>query len=33
MRYDFVVMGGGVYGCATAWELARRGASVIVLEA
>ena len=33
MRYDFVVMGGGVYGCATAWELARRGARVAVLEA
>ncbi|MGH2486282.1 MAG: NAD(P)/FAD-dependent oxidoreductase, partial [Ktedonobacterales bacterium] len=32
-QYDFVVMGGGVYGCATAWELARRGARVIVLEA
>lgn len=33
MRYDFVVMGAGVYGCAAAWELARRGARVIVLEA
>jgi sarcosine oxidase subunit beta len=33
MRYDFVVMGGGVYGCAAAWELARRGARVTVLEA
>src|SRR5215467_7473946 len=33
MRYDYVVMGGGIYGCAAAWELARREASVIVLEA
>jgi sarcosine oxidase, subunit beta len=33
VRYDYVVMGGGVYGCAAAWELARRGARVTVLEA
>jgi glycine/D-amino acid oxidase-like deaminating enzyme len=33
MSYDYVVVGGGVYGCATAWELARRGARVVVLEA
>ena len=33
MRYDYVVMGGGVYGCAAAWELVRRGARVMVLEA
>lgn len=30
---DFVVIGGGVYGCAVAWELARRGADVALLEA
>ena len=33
MSSDYVVVGGGVYGCATAWELARRGAQVVVLEA
>jgi sarcosine oxidase subunit beta len=33
MRYDYVVMGGGVYGCAAAWELARRGAQVVLVEA
>lgn len=33
MKYRFVVVGGGVYGCATAWQLARRGASAVVLEA
>lgn len=32
MRYDYVVIGGGVYGCASAWELARRGARVLLLE-
>ena len=31
--FDFVIIGGGVYGCATAWELARRGADVCLLEA
>jgi len=30
---DYVVVGGGVYGCAVAWELAGRGHSVRVLEA
>ncbi len=30
---DFVIIGGGVYGCAVAWELARRGAEVTLLEA
>ena len=30
---DFVIIGGGVYGCATAWELAKRGAEVMLLEA
>jgi sarcosine oxidase subunit beta len=30
---DFVVAGGGVYGCAVAWELVKRGADVLVLEA
>jgi sarcosine oxidase, subunit beta len=33
VRYDYVVIGGGIYGCAAAWELARRGAQVVVLEA
>jgi sarcosine oxidase subunit beta len=30
---EFVIVGGGVIGCATAWELARRGAGVVLLEA
>ena len=30
---DFVIIGGGVYGCATAWELASKGAEVCLLEA
>jgi len=30
--FDAVVVGGGIMGCATALELARRGASVAVLE-
>lgn len=29
---DYVVVGGGVYGTAVAWELARRGASVTLVE-
>ena len=30
--FDYVVIGGGVYGCATAWHLAKAGAKVCVLE-
>ncbi len=30
---DFVIIGGGVYGCATAYELAKQGADVCLLEA
>ncbi len=30
---DFVIVGGGVYGAGVAWELATRGAEVMVLEA
>ncbi len=33
MHAEFVVVGGGIYGVATAWALASRGASVVVLEA
>lgn len=33
MRADFVIVGAGIYGLATAWTLATRGASVIVLDA
>ncbi|MFN7916800.1 MAG: FAD-binding oxidoreductase [Vicinamibacterales bacterium] len=33
MRADFVVVGAGIYGVATAWVLASRGASVVVLDA
>ena len=29
---DVVVIGGGIMGCATAYELAKRGQSVILLE-
>lgn len=29
---DFVIVGGGVYGAGVAWELAKRGADVMVLE-
>ena len=32
-RYDYVIVGGGIYGCGTAWELAKRGANVLLLEA
>jgi glycine oxidase len=32
VRRRFVVVGGGVMGCACAWELAQRGFSVVVLE-
>jgi glycine oxidase len=31
-RTEVVVVGGGVMGCAVAWQLARRGAQVVVLE-
>ncbi len=31
-RADVVIVGAGVMGCAAAWELARRGLSVVVLE-
>ncbi|MBV7336716.1 FAD-binding oxidoreductase [Chloroflexi bacterium TSY] len=30
---DYVIIGGGVYGCGVAWELASRGAEVLLLEA
>lgn len=30
---DFVIVGGGVYGCAVAWELAKKGVEVCLLEA
>ncbi|MCB0060801.1 MAG: FAD-binding oxidoreductase [Caldilineaceae bacterium] len=30
---DYVIIGGGVYGCGVAWELARLGAEVMLLEA
>ncbi|MEZ4864778.1 MAG: FAD-binding oxidoreductase [Caldilineaceae bacterium] len=30
---DFVIIGGGIYGCTVAWELAQLGAGVMVLEA
>lgn len=33
MRADVVIVGAGVYGSALAWELARRGREVLVLEA
>lgn len=33
MRAEFVIVGGGIYGVATAWSLATRGAQVLVLEA
>lgn len=29
---DFLIVGGGVYGMATAWHVARSGADVLVLE-
>jgi sarcosine oxidase subunit beta len=31
--WDYVVVGGGVYGAGVAWELARQGADVLLLEA
>jgi len=30
---DFIVVGGGVYGAGVAWELAKRGTAVVLLEA
>ncbi len=30
---DYVIVGGGIYGCAVTWELAKRGAGVLLLEA
>ena len=30
---DYVIVGGGIYGCTVAWELAKRGAEVQLLEA
>lgn len=33
MPYDYVIVGAGIYGTTVAWELARRGAKVLVLEA
>jgi sarcosine oxidase subunit beta len=33
MQHDYVIVGGGVYGSGVAWELARRGADVLLLEA
>ncbi len=33
VRTNVVIVGGGVYGVATAWHLASRGAEVLVLEA
>ena len=30
--YDVIVVGGGVIGCSTAYQLAKRGASVLVIE-
>ncbi len=30
---EYVIVGGGIYGCAVAWELAKRGADVLLLEA
>lgn len=30
---DYVIIGGGIYGCTVAWELAKQGADVHLLEA
>ncbi len=30
---DYLIVGGGIYGCAVAWQLAKRGAAVQLLEA
>ena len=31
-RFDTVVIGGGLLGCATAWMIARDGGNVLLLE-
>lgn len=31
-RYDVIVAGGGIMGCSVAWQLARRGKRVLVVE-
>lgn len=33
MHFDFIVVGGGAYGCATSYHLAKAGFSVAVIEA
>ena len=30
---DYVIVGGGIYGCAVAWELAQAGEEALLLEA
>lgn len=30
---DYVIVGGGIYGCTVAWELAKQGEEVLLLEA
>ncbi len=30
---DYVIIGGGIYGCSVAWELAQRGGDALLLEA
>jgi sarcosine oxidase/L-pipecolate oxidase len=32
VTYDVIVVGAGIMGSATAWELARRGQKVVLLE-
>ncbi|HEV7130012.1 MAG TPA: FAD-dependent oxidoreductase [Ktedonobacterales bacterium] len=33
MPHDYVIVGGGIYGAGVAWQLATRGADVLLLEA
>src|SRR5690606_18923805 len=33
MKHQFVIIGGGVHGCAAAWRLADAGEDVLLLEA
>lgn len=33
MKHQFVIIGGGIHGCATAWQLAGAGEDVLLLEA